>query len=252
MTFEIGLIFSGIIISTIAIAIGIGGGILWMPLLLIVYKLNPQEAITTSLFIQVIGMSSGSVAYYRAGLVKSKLMFVLFLSAVPGVIIGSLLTVTMEEKSIQMAIGIMSIMLALLFVTGNTETVANDNYNYNKSQVLRILPIPAFFGFILGSLSLGVGEWLIPALRQRLKLGMTASIATVIPMMLLLTILASLIRFNYADTFHLKYFLYGAAGTIIGAQIGATISKRINERILKQSFIYLMTLVGIHLIFQSI
>jgi len=250
--FELGLVLSGLFIATTSMAVGIGGGILWTPLLIFAYGLTPQEAITTSLLIQVVGMGSGSVAYYRAGLVKTRLSLLFFLVALPGVIIGSFITVNLPQETIQMALGIMSMTLAILFVTSQDDIIGTTSQNYMKEKVAQILPIPAFFGFILGSLSLGIGEWLIPALRNRLKLDMTTSIATVIPMMFLLALVASLIHYFVADTIHMKYFAWGAAGTLIGGQIGAHISRRINERILKQSFIYLMTLTGIHLIFQAI
>lgn len=250
--FELGLFLCGIVIASAAMTIGIGGGILWTPLLILVYELSPQEAIATSLLIQVVGMGSGTIAFYRAGLVEIKLSLIFFLVALPGVIIGSLLTVSLNEETVQMALGIMSMMLAILFVSGRDELIEKNSYRYNKKAVAQILPIPAIFGFTLGTLSLGIGEWLIPALRHKLKLGMTASIATVIPVMFLLVSVASLIHWSFTEDLHLNYFFWGASGTFIGGQIGAHISRRVDERILKQSFIYIMTLIGIHLIFQSI
>ena len=249
---ELMLVVSGITISSIAMAIGIGGGILWTPLLILAYGLSPQEAITTSLLIQVVGMGSGSVAYYRAGLVKIRLSLLFIMVALPGVIIGSFISVNLSQETVQMALGIMSMTLAILFVSSHEDIINSRPGDYLKEKLASILPIPAFFGFILGSLSLGIGEWLIPALRNRLKLDMITSIATMIPMMFVLALVASLIHIAIADTIHLSYFTWGAIGTLIGGQIGVHISRRINERLLKQSFIYLMTLTGIHLIFQSI
>lgn len=252
MTPDIGLILSGIIISTIAIAVGIGGGILWTPLLILVYDMPPQEAIATSLLIQVIGMGSGSLAYIRSGRVVTKLSKMFIVAALPGVIIGSYITVSLPQQTVQMALGIMSMVLAILFVSGNDDIVSDARFKYENRDIYRILPIPAFFGFILGSLSLGIGEWLIPALKSRLKLDMATSIATVIPMMFVLALIASFIHWVLVDNINYNYFVWGAIGTFIGGQIGARVSKYFNERILKQSFIYLMTLIGIHLIFQSI
>ncbi|MCK4707005.1 MAG: sulfite exporter TauE/SafE family protein [Gammaproteobacteria bacterium] len=252
MIAELILVLCGIAISSVSMAVGIGGGILWTPLLILAYGLSPQEAITTSLLIQVIGMGSGSIAYFRAGLVKVRLSLLFFIVALPGVVIGSFISVNLSAQTVQMALGIMAMMLAALFVNSQEEVVHNVSDNYPGKKVAQILPIPAFFGFILGSLSSGIGEWLIPALRTRLNMGMRTAIATVIPMMFLLALVASLIHSTTADTIHWTYFIWGATGTIIGAQIGARLSRHINERLLKQSFIYLMMLIGIHLIFQSI
>ncbi|MCP3688170.1 MAG: sulfite exporter TauE/SafE family protein, partial [Gammaproteobacteria bacterium] len=60
--FELALVLAGSMIATAAMAIGIGGGILWTPLLILVYQLTPADAISTSLFIQVAGLGSGTLA----------------------------------------------------------------------------------------------------------------------------------------------------------------------------------------------
>lgn len=250
--FELGLVISGIIIATAAMSIGIGGGILWTPLLILVYKLSPQEAIATSLLIQIVGMGSGSFAFYRAGLIQTKLSITFFLVALPGVIIGSLITVKLDEQTVQMSLGIMSMMLAVLFVSSRNEPSNSTTYKYDKKAVAQVIPIPAVFGFALGTLSLGIGEWLIPALRNKLKLGMTESVATVIPVMFFLVIIASLIHWSFIENLHINYFLWGALGTLIGGQIGVRVSRRVDGETLKQSFIYIMTLIGIHMIFQAI
>ena len=81
---------------------------------------------------------------------------------------------------------------------------------------------------------------------------MQQAIGTSITMMFLLALVASSIHLTLSDTLHPEIVAFGAIGTLIGAQIGVHISQRINEQLLKQSFIYLMTLIGIHLIFQAI
>ena len=56
----------------------------------------------------------------------------------------------------------------------------------------------------------------------------------------------------FAPQLHWDYVLYGATGTLVGAQLGPYLNQYIGERVLKESFIYLMTLIGIHLIFQAV
>ena len=121
MIAELGLVFAGLFIATAAMTIGIGGGILWTPLLILAYGLSPQEAIATSLLIQVIGMGSGTLAFLRTDLVEKKLAMIFFLTALPGVIIGSIITVNLPQQPVQMALGIMAMLLALLFVASQDQ-----------------------------------------------------------------------------------------------------------------------------------
>lgn len=246
------LSLAGLAIASVAMAVGIGAGILWTPLLILGYGLSPQEAVATSLMIQVVGTGSGSLAYLRAGLVEKKLTLIFVAWALPGVILGGYLSFKLSQDIVQMALGLMAMILAILFVSTQEEFSSSNHYVYNKQKVARICAIPGFFGLLMGSLSVGISEWLIPALRSRLNLEMKRAIGTVVPMTFLLAIVAAGVHWSYTEDLQMKYFAAGALGTIVGGQVGAHISQRINERLLKQSFIYLMTLIGIHLIFQAI
>lgn len=249
---EIVLVLFGTIIASAAMAIGIGGGILWTPLLILVYQLSPAEAISTSLFIQVAGLGSGTLAYARAGLVNKKLSIIFFLIALPGIIIGSFITINLPQQAVQMALGIMAMTLAILFVASNQDSEHDTKSNYNANEIRSVAPIPFSFGFIMGFLSLGISEWLVPALRTKLKMEMPQAIGTSVAMMFMLALVASAVHFYLNETVHVKIIILGAIGTLIGGQIGPRISQRINDKLLQQTFIYLMTLIGIHLIFQAI
>ena len=79
---------AGIVIAAAATSVGIGGGILWMPFLLIVMKLKPDAAVFTSLLIQSVGMASGTLAYSQKKQVDSGLALFLLVVAVPGIALG--------------------------------------------------------------------------------------------------------------------------------------------------------------------
>jgi len=250
-----GLIAAGVGIATVAMAVGIGGGILWTPLLIVAYDLGPGEAVATSLLIQVIGLGSGAIAYFRYKLVVPRLSLLFFFVALPGVVLGSFFSVSLPQHLVQMALGAMAMTLAILFVTSQEEDfqpTATTSVPYDPAKVNSVLPIPAFFGVIMGLLSVGIGEWIIPALKSRLRMEMSHAIGTIIPMMFLLALTATLSHWVFSENFRFEHCLWGGLGTLIGGQIGPLINRRIEDRILKEAFIYLMTLVGIHLIFQSV
>jgi len=199
-------------------------------------------------------MGSGSFAFLRTNLVEKKLALIFFLVALPGVIIGSFITVNLPQQPVQMALGIMAMLLALLFVSSHDQLdEEQNNYHFDRKKVNLLLPIPGFFGFIMGFLSLGIGEWLIPAMRSRLQLDMKRCVATIIPMMFLLAIVAAALHWSLMEeSVQMNYFLWGSLGTLVGGQIGPRVARYIDDRMLKETFIFLMTLIGIHLIFQAI
>lgn len=245
------LVLCGIAIAIVAMGVGIGGGILWAPLLIVVYGLAPVEAVTYSLIIQVFGLGSGTLAFWRSGQTDLRLSALLAAAALPGVIIGSFGTHYIDENKLRLTLGIMAMMLALMFVARNTELEGGGEPGYQRGRVRQLMPIPGLFGFIMGLLSLGIGEWLIPALRDRLRLSMSRAVAVVVPMMLLLAALSSLIHISSIEELRLDYVLWGALGTVIGAPIGARLSRVIDDRLLKEAFIFIMTLLAVHFVFRS-
>jgi len=242
----------GVVIASIAMSIGIGGGILWMPVLILIFGVSPQQAVATSLFIQAIGLGSGTVGYSRGGLIRWRLVLIFTAVSIPTVVLGSLMAVKLPTESIELTLGIMSLALALLFVVRRDDIIISAERAFNRSAVNKILPVAAVFGVICGFLSIGIGEWIIPSLRKRLKLSMSQSVATVVPLMFFLVIVGTFTHGILTKNILWNYALYSAVGVMIGGQIGSRVAPRINDRALKEAFIYFMTLVGIHMLFQAI
>ena len=246
------LVISGVIIASTSMAIGIGSGILWAPLFIVGYGLTTAEAVSTSLLIQVVGLGSGSLSYFKLGLMQKKLSFLFYLVAVPGLVAGSVLTLSIPQQTVQMMLGVMSLLIALLFVAGREQKSEAGTFTFDFREIRFLLPTPVVFGFFMGFLSTGIGEWLIPSMRNRLNIEMTRCVATIVPMMFLLAVTASLLHWTQSANVQVAHFFWGGVGVAIGGQLGPRLSNIINERVLKETFIFLMTLVGIHLVFQSI
>lgn len=252
MLIDIIMILAGFGIAMIATTVGIGGGILWTPLLIFAYGLSPVEAVACSMLIQTAGLGSGTIAFIRNKSANLKLSFTIFLFALPGVIIGSLSTQLVSADMLKLILGVMAMMLAIMFVSQHKEAEGYDAKSVTSKELAKLAPIPGFFGLLMGLLSLGISEWLIPALRERLQMTMAQAVATMIPAMFMLVLVADIIHLSHADRYPIEHAMWGAVGTLFGAQYGVHIAKRINERLLKESFIYLMTLVGVHFIYHSI
>jgi hypothetical protein len=233
-------------------SIGLGGGILWVPLLLWVFGLSPQEAVATSLVIQVVGLGSGSFAYIKSRMVNFRLVGTIILAALPAVIAGSLLAVSLPKAMVQGTLGIMSLAIALIFVSAKEAVETQAAYKYDLKKVSGILPIPAFFGFFSGFLSVGIGEWLIPSLKTRLNMNMYRAVANVVVVMFVLAITGAVTHGVVSENIKWQLVIWGALGVVIGAQVGPRIARRINDRALKEVFIYIMTLIGIHEIFLAL
>lgn len=241
----------GILIALVSSTVGIGGGILWMPFLLIILKLNPENAVVTSLMIQTAGMGSGSIAYWRQEQIEFRLMALLLLMTVPGIAFGAWLTRIVAPTQLELVLGIITLLTALLFVSANQ--------NYGSAGLARVrLKTAGRYGWAVtimsvasGMLSISIGEWLVPLMRSKMNLRMTTAVATSVATIFgtcVLGVAFHLLMGGHAD---LIVLAWAVPGVIIGGQIGPRLAERANDRVLKELFVFLLTLIGIHLIYNS-
>lgn len=242
---------TGILIATVVSAIGLGGGILWMPFFLIVMKLRPETAVLTSLLIQTAGMTSGSIAFFMQKKVDVKLALIMLAIAFPGIIAGACLANVLPAHYIEIILGVMVMMTAFVFVSTNEKYTELGEPRAEYDRIPKYSWVPAFASVISGMLSISMSEWLIPVMRSKLSLRMSAAIATCIVIAMGTCLMGSTIHLIMGGKANFAIVAYGVPGVLIGGQIGPRITTRINERMLKEIFIFLLTLVGIHLIYNS-
>ncbi len=242
---------AGILISTVVSAIGLGGGILWMPFFLIILRLPPEIAVLTSLLIQTAGMGSGTVAFLRQKNVDIRLALFMLVIAVPGITAGAHITQVIDASHMEVILGILVMTTAFLFVSsnekygdvGNPKTEVRNAYRYSWVVVLASV--------VSGMLSISMSEWLIPVMRSKLSLRMSSAIATCITITFGTCVIGTSVHLIIGNSANMSVAMWGIPGVIIGGQIGPRITRRINEKLLKEIFIFLLTLVGIHLIYNS-
>jgi uncharacterized membrane protein YfcA len=241
----------GIMIATVVSTVGIGGGVLWMPFLMIALNMRPDTAVTTSLLIQTAGMGSGAMAYWRRDQIDLRLMLLLLGITVPGLALGAFFTRILSPVYLELILGSLTLGTALIFVS------AGQRYGHNGKD-RAALGAARRYGWGIsamavasGMLSVSIGEWLVPLMRSKFCLRMSVAVATSVATIFGTCVIGGALHFllgSQPDGFALAWAL---PGVIIGGQIGPRIAGRINERLLKEIFIFLLTVIGIHLIYNS-
>jgi uncharacterized membrane protein YfcA len=242
---------AGIIIASVVSAVGIGGGILWMPFFILFLKLSPETAVATSLLVQTAGMGSGSVAFIRKKTADLPLAVVILALTIPGLAIGALFTRLLSSANLELALGILTLTTAFLFVSVNHKYSETGMDRVQLKKAFRYGGIISVLAVASGMLSVSIGEWLVPLMRSRLKLRMRAAVATSIVTIFGTCIAGSLFHLMLGTTADPMVLAWAVPGVIIGGQVGPRLTDKINERVLKDVFIFLLTLIGIHLIYNS-
>ena len=242
---------TGVLIATVASTVGIGGGILWMPFLLIIAKLRPDAAVVTSLLIQSAGMGSGTIAFWRQDRIDPALMLVMLAVTVPGIALGSYFAHILTPTHLELILGTLTLVTAFIFVsaaqsyTDSGRNRADLRATRHSSWVVSVMAVAS------GMLSISIGEWLVPLMRNKLSLRMSVAVGTSIATVFGTCILGAMLHLFMGARANWNTIVWAVPGVIIGGQIGPRIAERINDRILKEIFIFLLTLIGIHLIYNS-
>lgn len=242
---------AGVIIASLASAVGIGGGILWMPFFIIFLKLSPETAVITSLLVQMAGMGSGSAAFIKKKTADLPLAGFLLLLTLPGLGLGALLTRLLSSANLELALGILTLTAAFLFVSASQKYSDTGQDRVPVKQARRHGWVVSVMAVASGMLSVSIGEWLVPLMRSQMKLRMRAAVATSIVTIFGTCVVGSVFHVILGSSADLAALVWAVPGVIIGGQVGPRFTEKVNERMLKEVFIFLLTLIGIHLIYNS-
>ncbi len=241
----------GIVIATLATLVGIGGGILWTPYLIFVAGLDPGTAVMTSLVIQVAGMGSGGLAAIQRGKTDPHVAGYIAAAAAPGVAAGVWLTSVIEPASLVFLLGVACMAAAFVFVFAREEYDFMPVRRVDAKALAPYLWIPPLLSVLTGLLSVGIGDFLVPVLRNRLGMKMDAAIGACLAVMSVNAALAAVLSLVAGQWFDVSLTCWAIGGVLVGGQIGPRIAGRISDQSLKEVFIYGLSLVGIHVLFNA-
>lgn len=167
MTITVLLIPAIFVISLVLTMVGLGGGLIFSPLFVIL-GFAKTDAASASLFLNLIAAASAAYIYARKKMVDFSLSIPLIVASSLAAPLGSLLNVRIDPKPFLM---IMSVVLAMaavrMLISPATEVVGADLAPTKK--VAGAIVIGACIGLMAGLLGIGGGVFVVPLLIYVLK-----------------------------------------------------------------------------------
>ena len=115
MTLQIilSLILIGILAGVLSGLVGVGGGIMMVPLLVMFFGFNQHEAQGTSLAVLAVPVTAVAVFnYYKEGQINLKYAAIIALFFVLGSIVGSKFALTLDQKVLKKIFAVVLIVIA--------------------------------------------------------------------------------------------------------------------------------------------
>ncbi|MCD0475322.1 sulfite exporter TauE/SafE family protein [Flavobacterium sp. EDS] len=253
--------FASIIIGISLGLIGGGGSILTIPILVYLFKINPGQATTYSLFIVGLTALFGSYSHYKMGNLKLKSALYFAIPSVISILIirevifphiaatlFSIASYTVSKDFLIMLIfSILMITAAISMIRKNKPELKNNTTNYTQLSLIGFI-----VGIVTGFLGAGGGFLIIPALIFFANLPMKQAVGT----SLLIIFINSSIGFGgdlYIGTPVDYTFLLEISGiALLGMLIGTQLSKRIDGAKLKPIFGWFVLVMGFYIITKEV
>lgn len=147
----------GFFIGLIIIALGGGGGGLYVGILTALFNVPPAIAASTSLATIIPTTTVGMIGHWKAGNVNFKLGSIMMISAIIGTILGSLCSGYIPEKFYNQITGSLLLILGIQMIIGFLKNKKKNNLQekqqYKKSDFFKAI----FYGILGGTLSGLVG-----------------------------------------------------------------------------------------------
>lgn len=242
----------GFAIGTFGTLVGRGGGVILIPIFLLIFNWAPQQAIGTSLAVVFLNALSGSIAYIKQKKVYYDAAIRFSLATLPGAIMGSYLAKYFTGSGFRITFGILLMVMALLMYfrpskKGEQEDFNKDTFTYNRTFGV---VLSAFVGFLSSILGIGGGIIHVPAMI--FLLSFPTHIATATSHF----VLAISSFFGVASHFFLGNILMMPAlfigvGAVAGAQFGAFLSVKAKSKLILTLLSIALFALGMRLIFAA-
>jgi len=250
MTVSAILIIAIFIISLILTMVGLGGGLIFSPLFIILGFVK-SEAASASLFLNLIAAASAAYTYSRKKMVDFSLAIPLIISSSLAAPIGSYLNVRIDVKPFLM---ILAVVLALAGVrmlispSADVEVVSVES----SKKIIGGIGIGAGIGVMGGLLGIGGGVFIVPLLIYVMKTP-TKIAAASSTFIVCFSSLTGFLGYASMERINWLFILPAAIASFAGGQAGARImSSKLKGKNIRVIFSIILFILCAKLLHQSI
>jgi uncharacterized protein len=259
----------GFVVGVPSSMVGLGGGIIIVPALIMLFQIPTKNAIAISL-VAILGTTvSSTIGYIRHKQVDYKLGLLYDILDVPGIILGAYITTFLPENILAGICGAFILFITIILLrskrkpecacepipgeSGTREWIRNGidhkgrAVTYAISNPLLALTSSFVGGLITGLAGLGGG---ITDVSSMILLGIPTHIAVATSeFAMAITNGVGVVTHGLLNNLLLEYAIPITIGTVIGAQIGCVLAKRVKGKTIRNLIAVIAILSALRLIY---
>ena len=251
-------------------ALGGGGSIVAVPVLVYAAGESPKEATTTSLLVVGLTALGGMVAHWRAGRVRFGAGLVFGLAGVGGSLLGTRLNATVDDNVLLLGFAALMLIAAwrmwvsqtspgpegedfrpcpgpqssrTIDTVTRTATVANRT-TVTPAVVAKVLGAGTVVGFITGLFGVGGGFVVVPALVLALGFDMADAVGTSLLVITINAAVALTTRLGNSAAVDWSFAVPFTIAGLLGVSVGKKIADRVSTFTLVRWFVGLLVVLA--------
>jgi len=263
----------GVFAGLVGGLLGVGGGIFVVPILVLAFNLQAQQAAGTSLVMIMFTALSSTAAYYRQKRIDWRIGISAAFVTVPGAIAGAYATQLISSRNLTIILGVVLFLMAGIMIWWSYRT-ANRSIGAAKSKngpstgrrvwrrrivdsagtvfeydarIYSGLVLLFIGGLASGFLGLGGGLIVVPILTAYVGLPMHLAVATSMLTMIFTAISGASTHIMLGHVL-IDYAAPLVIGILVGAQFGARAARRLKSASLERVFAFMVLAMGVLLI----
>lgn len=254
--------------------IGTGGGVIFVPMLLLFFNLEPEIAAGTSLTLVAMNSFAGTYTYTRLGYVDLRSGLLFAAVAVPGSILAPFAVAKIGGDLFRILFGLLLVVLAVQIIVRSylpkqatkpkrvrafrsfimerrIDTKRGQRFRYHFNEPLATSTNFAI-GFISAFFGTGGGFLRTPLLVAVFNFPVRVAVATSVFALSFYSTVGSVV---HASLQHVQWFptvLFAGLGIFIGGQVGARLAVRVQADWIVRLLVLLLLVVGGQVLYEGI
>ena len=274
LTFTAGVLVFSIVAGTLGSLLGLGGGIIIIPVLTLLFHIDIRYAIGASI-VSVIATSSGAAAaYVRERMTNLRVAMVLELATTAGALSGAYLAGRMSNRWLYLMFGLIMGYSALMMFRKRGESPSDISISAPWADYLRLhssyydeslgrevvyrvartrlgLALMYVAGVVSGLLGIGSGALKVPAMDLAMRLPIKVSTATSNFMIGVTAAASAGVYFSRGD---IDPFVAApvATGVLFGAVLGSRLLGRLQSSTIRVVFVAVLLWVSLQMLLRGL
>ncbi|WP_152565064.1 sulfite exporter TauE/SafE family protein [Methylobacter sp. BBA5.1] len=242
------LIIVGVLGAFIGNATAIGGGIVFIPVLMFAYQVDPVSALKLTFVTQAVGMSSGASGWLRRGEVPLSLLQ----WTVPALIIGTMMSTFLIHPQPMLVKGLFG---PIAFIAGLLTLITLDRKG-GRTELPAKARIPIVLvsfigGMITGWVAIGEGEIIAAFCMLAYGLNANRAIGLGVVLLSLNSLLLAFVHALYFGGVPWDMAAFTMLGVLWGGRLGPFLAQWISPRATKKGFAFIALLDGLMITLQA-